>query len=804
MTIVYNSKPAFGKPGGKPHWTQANKEGVGTAHALSTRLWFTLCQGVVTEVYYPTIDSPQIRELQYVIGDGKSFILQEKDHIHPKIDRLAPHVLGYRMINADPEGRYELHKEIITDPTLPCLLQQTKITGDQSAIAELKLYVLCSPHLGSSGWENYGEIVEVAGRKILTAQEDGVWMAIAPNVPFTRLSCGYIGESDGWTDLSNNYRMDWEFDSAEAGNVALMGEIELNEVQEFTLGLAFGNCRHDAITTLLLSLDIPYEEHRDQYIQQWNQISETALPLEKVAPDGGNLYDSSFSLLLAHEDKTYAGATIASLSIPWGHTKTYQDKGAYHLVWPRDMVNTVTGLLAAGHKSTALQSLIYLAVSQSADGGFAQNFWLNGQPYWTGVQLDQVSFPIILTWRMRQEKALRNFDPYPMVLKAAHYLIDRGPATEEERWEENAGYSPSTLAANIAALICAGALAREDYGAESTAEFLEEYADFLEEHLETWTVTNEGTLVPEIPRHYIRINPVELDDPHANEELRGKKVTIANRSSDQQSEFPASEIVDGGFLELVRYGIRSPDDPVIIDSLKVVDAVLKVDTPYGPCWHRYNYDGYGQQEDGGAFKSEGKGRAWPLLTGERGHYELAAGRDITPYLQAMEGFVTSTGLLSEQVWDEEDRPELGLYVGRPTGAAMPLAWAHSEYIKLLRSRRDGQVFDLIPEVADRYVRRGKPQNRKLDIWKFNRQIRTVKAGLTLRILAIAPFQLRGSNDAWETSTEMNSQSSGIGIEFIDWATAPDEATQIEFTFFWTECDRWEGKNYQVQVVKDEQ
>ncbi|AFY82057.1 glycoside hydrolase family 15 protein [Oscillatoria acuminata] len=799
MTTIYNNKPAFGKPGLKPHWTMGNKDGVGTAHALSTRLWFSLSQGVVTEVYYPTIDSPQIRELQYAIGDGKTFILQEKDHIQAKIERLAPHVLGYQLTNADPEGRYQIHKEIITDATFPCLLQQTKITGDRGAIEQLKLYVFCSPHLGSSGWENDAAIVEAAGWKILTAKKDGVWLAMVATVPFTRLSCGYIGESDGWTDLEQNYQMDWEFDSAEAGNVALTGEIALKGVEEFILGVAFGDCCHDAITTLLLALDIPYSEHRERYIEQWNQINETAIPLESGSGDGGSLYDSSFSLLLAHEDKTYPGATIASLSIPWGQAKSYDEQGAYHLVWPRDMVNTVTGLLAAGHFSTALEALIYLSVSQCTDGGFAQNFWLNGDPHWTGSQLDQVSFPITLAWRMHQHKALRNFDPYPMVLKAARYMIDRGPATEQERWEENYGYSPSTLASNIAALICAGALAREN-GDDAIAEFLEEYADFLEAHLEPWTVTNQGTLVPEIPRHYIRINPVKGDDPHGDEDLHGKLVAIANRPSDKPSKFPASEIVDAGFLELVRYGIRSPDDPLIVNSLKVVDAMLKVDTPYGPCWHRYNHDGFGQREDGGPFKSEGKGRAWPILTGERGHYELAAGRDVKPYLQAMEGFASSTGLLPEQIWDEEDRPELGLYLGKTTGAAMPLAWAHSEYIKLLRSLRDGQVFDFIPEVADRYLHGGKPQHPQMEMWKFNRQISKVKAGSTLRILAITPFQLHWSPDGGEMQNQSDSQSSGIGIEFVDLAIQPEEATRINFTFFWPECDKWEDKTYQVEVM----
>jgi glucoamylase len=267
-----------------------------------------------------------------------------------------------------------------------------------------------------------------------------------------------------------------------------------------------------------------------------------------------------------------------------------------------------------------------------------------------------------------------------------------------------------------------------------TAQFIEEYADFLESHLEAWTVTTEGTLLPEIKRHYIRINPVDIHNPHPNEDPNQGMLAIANRPPGSQWQFPAKEIVDAGFLELVRYGIRTPCDPLIVDSLKVVDAVLKVDTPLGWCWHRYNHDGYGQQEDGGPFLHYGKGRAWPLLTGERGHYELAAGHDVQPFIQAMEAFASDTGLLPEQIWDEPDYPDSHLYFGKPTGSAMPLAWAHAEYIKLLRSVRDGKVFDWIPEVANRYLGNSKP-TQFLEIWKFNRQICTLKAGYRLRIQA---------------------------------------------------------------------
>ena len=161
----------------------------------------------------------------------------------------------------------------------------------------------------------------------------------------------------------------------------------------------------------------------------------------------------------------------------------------------------------------------------------------------------------------------------------------------------------------------------------------------------------------------------QADNPIPDENPNQGNITIANLAPGAQRVFPAKEIVDAGFLELVRHGIRRADDPIIVDSLKVVDAVLKVDTPFGPCWRRYNHDGYGQREDGGAFVGWGQGRAWPLLTGERGHYELAAGHDAKPFIRAMESFASCTGLLPEQAWDAADQPKVFMYCGRPTGSA---------------------------------------------------------------------------------------------------------------------------------------
>src|SRR5579864_3981962 len=679
-----SNNEAFGRPGIEPRWTHGGKDGVGTAYAASSRIWLTFWNGILTEVYYPTVDRPQLRDLQYLITYGKCFFHEEKRNLKSKLERLSDHALGYRCTNSDPAGRYAVIKEIITDPHFDCVLQRTELTGDPSFISKLRLYALCAPNLEVGGWGNTGYVAKFEGRKVLMAQKQGTWLALAATVPFSRVSCGYVGKSDGWTDLAGNFEMDWEFDQATDGNIALTGELDLSSCHEFTLGLAFGNSQHQSITTLFQALSIPFEQHHQRFTEQWDRVGAKLLPLHKASSDDGKSYCGSFSLLRAHEEKSYPGAFIASLSIPWGAAKGDQDQGGYHLVWTRDMVNSVSSILAAGDSVTPLRALVYLAASQQEDGGFAQNFWVNGEPYRRGVQLDEVPFPILLAWQLERQDALQGFDPYPMVLQAVGYLVRHGPVTQQERWEEASGYSPSTLASNIAALICAACFARGRHD-EATAKFLEEYADFLESHVEAWTVTTDGTLVPGIKRHYIRILPASVDNPHPDEDPNSGRIVIANRPPGSQRVFPAKEIVDAGFLELVRYGIRKPDDPVIVDSLRVVDAVLKVDTPFGPCWHRYSNDGYGQREDGGPFTSGGQGRAWPLLTGERGHYELAAGHDVKPFIRAMEGFGSATGLLPEQVWDEPDRPDIYMYLGRPTGSAMPLMWAHAEYVKLLRS-----------------------------------------------------------------------------------------------------------------------
>jgi glucoamylase len=800
VTILLSERKAFGQPGIPPRWTHSAKDAVGTAYADSSRVWFTVARGIVNEVYFPTVDRPQIRDLQYLITDGTTFFHDERRHLTSKVEYLDSHGLGVQVTSVDPDGRYQLHKQIITDPHQPCVLIQTRLEPDSRFVGKLRMFALLAPHLEGGGSSNSGYVAVRAGRETLVANKGRTWLALGASLPFLRRSCGFVGRSDGWTDLAENYQLDWEFDTAEDGNIALTGEIDLTTGHEFVLGLAFGETLHHAVTILYQSLGFAFADHKQRFIRQWSRACRRLAPLAEASDDGGQLYRTSHNLLLAHEDKTYPGATIASLSIPWGEVHGDEDLGGYHLVWTRDMVKSAIGLLAAGNTEQPLRALIYLASAQRPDGGFYQNFWIDGEPYWQGIQLDAVALPIILAWRLQQARALRNFDPYAMVLRASGYLIREGPATPQERWEENSGYSPSTLAANIAALSCAACFAA-NRGDDQTAQFIHAYADFLEQHVERWTVTTEGALLPGVRRHYIRIHPVDPRDPEPNEDPNAGMLALRNRPPGAHSAFPAKDIVDAGFLDLVRYGIRAPDDPLIVDTLRVIDAILKVDTPLGPCWHRYNNDGYGERQDGAPFTGYGKGRAWPLLTAERGHYELAAGHDVRPVIRAMEAFAGDTGLLPEQVWDEANRPEFYMTFGRPTGSAMPLVWAHAEYIKLLRSTLDGVVFDRIPAVAGRYQRADPPARTRYEMWKFNRRCRTIQPGCTLRILAGAAFRLRWTADEWQNVIDSASTPTAVGVDFVDIPVPANQTAPFRFTFFWTGPGRWEGSDFSVAIER---
>ncbi len=789
---------APGGPGIEPKWTHGDKEGVGTAYSSISQVWYTTWKGIVTEIYYPYVDSPQIRDFQFLVSDGKTFLHEEKRDMEAHVRRMDRHSLGYDIRMDSPDGNYSIQKEIICDPHLSAVIIRTSLSGDEKKLKNLHFYTLCAPHLDKGGRHNNGITAEINGRRVSVGYRNGVFVAIGYSVPVVRSSVGFVGSSDGWTDISKNLRLTEEYDCALDGNIAFTSELDLSADHEFSVSIAFGDSLHSALARLFQSLTFDYSDQRERFRDQWERAHRHLEHLDEFSGDGGSLYRSSYSVIMAHEDKTFEGALIASLSIPWGEIQGDDNEGGYHLVWNRDLYHSSTAALAAGNSELPLRTLIYLSNSQLSDGGFPQNFWINGEPYWHGIQLDEAAFPVILAWKLAKLGGLRSFDPYSMVRRAASFLVRNGPVTQQERWEEASGFSPSTLATNISALICAADFSRKR-GDGKTAVFLEEYADFLECHVEAWTVTERGTLVKGTRRHYIRILPEDVTNDRPGENPEEGVLHISNLTEDEVSDFPANEIVDAGFLELVRYGVRKHDDPVIVDSLKVIDSILKVETPNGPSWKRYNHDGYGQKNDGSPYDGTGVGRAWPLLTGERAHYELSCGRDPGNLRQAIENFSSNSRLIPEQIWDLDDIPSRHLYLGKHTGSARPLVWAHAEYIKLLRSIRDGKPFDRLQIVEDRYLGDRKECSR-IEVWKFNRKVRRIKKGFRLRIIAGAQFVLHWSPDGWNSVHDETSLDSGLGLFYYDFDPAELKSEKITFTFYWTESENWEGKDFEIEVL----
>ena len=788
---------AFGAPGIAPRWTSSAKEGVGTAYHTSCRVWFTLSHGIVNEIYYPHVDKPNTRDFQFLISDGETFCHEEKRDLDHLIEYPERDCLFYRITNSEPRGRYRLVKHVLTDPHRSVLFVHTKLeVVDEMLRGKLRLYALLAPHLGGFGAGNSGSCSEIGDNKLLHAQRENVHLLMACSSSFSRRSVGYVGFSDGWQDLMHNFKMDWEFQTAENGNIALTGEIDLPDRGEFTVAVALGRSYQSAATKLFQSLAEPFESKREGYVRQWQRaVVDPKFDFSGDTCDDGGIYRLSRCVLLAHEDKVFQGAMVASLSIPWGETKGDLDLGGYHLVWTRDLVHSATALLATGQMGTPLRALIWLASIQRPDGSFPQNSWIDGTAYWSGLQLDQVALPILLAWRLHERDALGLFSPRAMIVRAAARLILHGPVTAQDRWEENSGYSPSTLASVIAALACAADWAKE-YGITDAADFVFAYADWVAAHIEDWTVTTQGELVSGLPRHYIRINPADPNAPDAHPDPNTTMIQIANGGG----LHPARNVVGGDFLHLVRYGIRKPNDPLMRDSIEVIDRVLKHDLPPGPGWRRYNHDGYGQKDDGSAFDGTGVGRCWPILTGERGHYELATGRDPKRFIETMEDFSNQGGMLTEQIWDGNDLPHARMKRGCPTGAAMPLCWSHAEYVSLVRSRHDGVCFDRVEPAFQRYV--ANPVQSRYEIWSLRHSLREVSRGKTLRIILAAEATVVWSSDNWaRTNKSQTIHQDKLNLWFADFSTTDWAAGSVfVFTLFWKSEQRWEKRNWQINVL----
>ncbi|MFN2453958.1 MAG: glucan 1,4-alpha-glucosidase [Pyrinomonadaceae bacterium] len=787
---------AFGHPGVEARWTSSSKEGIGTALSVASPVWFTLAYGIINEIYYPRVDCANTRDAQYLISDGRTFLHEEKRDLDHHLEYADERALAFRQTNTDRDGRYRLVKETIADPQSPVVLVRTRYESLLPEADDYDIYALVAPHIGNQGMNNNGRVLIIDGHVCLTAERYGRSLAVVASVPFRKASCGFVGTSDGWTDLHDNFQMDWEFETATNGNIALIGQVNTAEQKEWTLAIGFGSTMHEAARTTIGSLRRGWQKARDEYVAGWRSYCDGLTDFSPQSGDGGRTYYTSAMILRAHEDRQHSGAVCASLSIPWGEIAGDQIMGGYHLVWPRDLCQTACAALAAGDCDFPLRVLRYLASIQLAEGGMPQNCWVDGEPYWCGIQLDESAFPIMLAWRLHKDNLLGDFDPFPMVKAGVSYIIRRGPASPQERWEEDAGISPSTLAAEIAALVCAAELAtaRDD---RQTSDLCLRTADYWATNIEAWTYATNSDLLAGHAESYVRIESIEPDalgniyDPNTG------VIQIRNLPA-EESGYPVYDIVDGGFLELVRYGIRAPNDYHVLQSLEVYDAVLKVETPHGPCWHRYNHDGYGQKANGEAFDGTGVGRAWPLLTGERAHYEIAAGRNVSDLIKAIECFANAGAMIPEQVWDTADIPEKFMYLGRPTGSAMPLVWAHAEYIKLLRSARDKKIFDMIEPVRVRYIEQ--QIKSPMQVWLFNHKLRVARSNKSLRLELIAPARLRWTTDDWATTQDLDLFNDGLGIYSHEFAPGTLKAGEkLIFTFYWTEENRWEGRDFEIVV-----
>jgi len=793
---------APGWPGIAPRWTSSAKTGVGTALNQHSKVWFTLSHGILNEVYYPRVDQACTRDLGFIVTDGHEFFSEEKRHCSFENRPFEPGVPAFELANTCMSGRYRIHKEVFTDPYRNVVLQKVRFEPLKGQLSDYRLYVLLSPHLANSGYGNTGWVGDYKGASMFFAEHGGVTLALASSAPWGRMSVGFVGASDGWQDLSQHFQMEWEYRRAENGNIAITGEIDLAACRgEFVVALGFGAVWSEAGQQSRAALFEDYAELRGHYVAQWKTWQDGLLKLDQPQRPG-DLYRTSAAMLRTHESKDFLGGVIASLSIPWGFNKGDEDLGGYHLIWPRDLVETAGAMLAAGAVIDAAKVLRYLEATQEAEGNWPQNMWLDGRAYWHGVQMDETAFPVLLLDLLRREAppaALGNLQRWwPMVRKAASYILRNGPVTQQDRWEEDAGYSPFTLAAEISALLAAADIA-ELTGHEEASSTLRDAADAWNDNIERWIYATGGDLAQQlgVEGYYVRIAPPDTDGAASATE---GFVPIKNRPPGDNLE-RASHVISPDSLALVRFGLRAPNDPRILNTVKAIDALLRVQLPQGPCWYRYNGDGYGEHQDGSPFDGTGIGRPWPLLAGERAHYELAAGRpkEAEALLSVIEKSTSGQSrLLPEQVWDAADIPSLELFRGKPSGSACPLVWAHAEYVKLRRSLRDGKIFDQPRQTVQRYLIQ-KPE-RQIFGWRFNNKCRTVPRSKKLRLVLLSPATVRWTLDGWQSFEDTGTRDTGLGIHTLDLPTASlPPGSQVVFTFFWPQENRWEGTNYGVAV-----
>ncbi len=692
---------APGYPGAAATWSPGDKDGFGTAVGdLQSKVWYTLNNGTLSEIYHPRIDTPATRDTQLVVSDGATFSDREDTATNHRTELVDTRALVYRQVNTARSGKYRITKTYVTDPFRSAVLadvQFESLTGQPYDV-----YVLHDVGLGLNGNDDLGR----SGRGGLLATDGVQSSAVLASTGFTKTSSGYADRSDGWSDVRDDHRMDWSYDATARGNVIQMGKTRLTGLagaQRLTLALGFAENpsangaagENAAANAAAAALKRGFSVARVAYQLGWYAYLASLRPAPASAGAWRTSYTVSAMVLAASEDKTYRGGFVAAPGKPWAWANVLQFLPVYHAVWSRDLYQIATALIAMGDRAAAGRALDYLwRVQQRPDGSFPQNSRLDGEPVFGGLQMDEVAFPIVLAWQLDRTGAA----DWNRIRLSADFIVARGPRTDQERWENIGGYSPATIAAEIAGLVCAADVARRNGDAARATSYLAK-ADEWQRNLEHYTVTTNGPLSSS--PYYLRIT----DNGDAN---TGALIQIADGGPlvDQR------RVVDPSFLDVVRLGVKSAGDPNVVSTLPVIDRELGYDTANGPFWHRSSFDGYGEKRDGSQWEPVPTGsgltlgRGWPLLTGERGEYLLAAGSGAQGNLDTMARAADDTTYLqAEQVWDHRppaDGSNPAFVPGEPTFSATPLAWTHAQFIRLASSIDAGRPVETPAVVACRY------------------------------------------------------------------------------------------------------
>jgi glucoamylase len=775
---------AFGAPGIAPTWSSSDKDFV-TAALDGSRLWASIGHGIVNEVYWPSTGQPQIRDLGfYLVGKGHWIDLKRARRY-----RLLTPGPGLPALNIVHHGDdYQLTLEILPDPLRDVLLVRFALVGDYRVV------FLLAPHLGSTGRDNCAWLDDGAAY----AQGGSFALCLAASTPIEHLSCGFVGASDGWQDLNRHGALTYQFQSASHGTVAITGQASRHHG---VLALGFADSPAGAHTRARTALAADFDALRSAFIEAWHGWGAT-LSLPRPDETLGDAAELSAAVLKIHEDRAYPGAIVASLSVPWGNST--ESLGGYHLVWPRDASLTAFALLAANQRLDARHILSHLIAAQRRGGHWPQNYFPSGEPYWDGIQLDEVALPVLLAAKLAELREPELPGTREMVRAAVGFLARTGPASSQDRWEENPGVSPFTLATAIAALVAAG-----PWLLSEERDYALELADDWNERLESWCYVENTELARTlgVRGYYVRLAP-----PH-RAGADGGRVELRNRDG---ATVTAAELVSLDFSYLVRLGIRSALDPRVQDTMRVIDRILTVETPSGTLYRRYNGDGYGEHVDGQPFDGQGIGRAWPLLVGERGHLALQSGEDALPFLETMWRCASAGGMLPEQVWDADPIPALELASGRPSGSAMPLVWAHAEFLKLLVARERGRPVEWLASVEQHFGHRplardsgsvpakadGAPSRSAIWHWRDEVPVARLPAGKSLAIEDRVPFTLHLGFDGWQRIEDRVAAPAAFGIWSVVLAEGELlEAQELNFTrkYEWG----WENRNQRVALAGSE-